>query len=152
MKEIRIRLKLQKWMEERFVQTEEIYTNLHNLSCAYDSCGECEKALAAAERAVQLAEQIVIPKEGLGRVYDLYASLLYEMRGASEGVLSCARKALAYYKQDNDFRNIQRVCIFLYNIYRDSGNLEAANWAVEQRLRAERVLRKREEEKSNRNE
>lgn len=146
-KEINIRLKLQKWMEERQVQTEEIYTNLHNLSCAYDGCGEQEKALSAAEKAVQLAEQMVIPKEGLGRLYDLYASLLFEMRGTSEEVLSCARKALVYYKRDDDLRNVQHMSRFLRKIYDDSGNAEAASWAVEQQLRAERALRKREEEK-----
>lgn len=149
--EIIARLELQIQMEKQLIQTESVCSNFHNLSCAYSLRGELGKAMEASEKAVQAADQLTVLSSNLGRIYQHYAELLLKTRGSQEVALSYARKSLACAKRDNDVINIKYACRLLEYIYQKEKNPEAANWAAEQRLRAERVLRKREEEKSNRN-
>ena len=143
--EINTRLKLMAWIDEKSIQTQMVCANLHNLGSAYVRSQEYEQAFKVAKKAVQMAEQITAPDKGIGRVYSLYAMLLFQTEATPEEVLLYAQKAVAYSKRDNDYHCILQACRLLEEIYRIMNRVEAADWAAEQCLRAERTLRKRGE-------
>lgn len=141
------RLELQTFIEENRMQVSTAgRQNLHNLSVAYELNGQLDDAMKAAEAAVQIADQLAAPQGRAGRVYLRYARLLKKRQERPETVISLLEKALAHAKRDNDTRTVRSACLLLESLYRETGNDEAASWAAEQRLRAERILRKRPEE------
>lgn len=147
--EINACLELRTQAEQQNIQTEAVCANYHNLSCAYGFRKEFKKALEASEKAIQIAELLVAPPKGAGRVYLQYAKMLSMTGKAPEDLLPYVQKALAFFKRDNDFLSIQEACNFLETTYRQMDKKDAAAWAAEQRLKAERMLRKREEKQIN---
>lgn len=139
--EIKLRLKLMAWIDEKSIQTEVVSVNLHNLGWAYMCSEKYKDAIEVVEKAIRMAEQIVFPQKGTGQIYSLYATLLLKLGKAPEEILPYAQKAVAYFKRDNDYYYILQSCRFLEKIYRELNRDESANWAAEQCLRAERALR-----------
>lgn len=141
--EIDLRLKLVARMEKKLIQTEAAYTNLYNLGWAYMHSKKYEEAIEVVEKAIQMTEQVAFPHKGIGQIYSLYAILLEQMGKTPEEVLPYVQKAVAYFKRDNDLYYILQSYTSLEKIYRKMNRDEAADWAAEQCLRAERALRKR---------
>lgn len=140
--EVTVREELQRWITARGLQFREgSRSNLHNLSVAYTNLKQNEKALAAAKEAVRLTDLQAYPQEGAGRIYGHYASLLERTGAPAEKIIPWAEKALAILKRDRDLDHVRGVCAQLELLYRAAGSEKAADWAAEQRLRAERMLK-----------
>lgn len=140
---INARLEIQALIEKNQLQVSTSgRQNLHNLSVAYELDGQMDKAMETAWAAVQIADQLSAPQGRAGRAYLRYARLLANAQAEPEEVIPWLEKALVLSKRCNDQFTIKKACQRLEPLYRKTGNEDAAAWAAEQRLRAERALRK----------
>lgn len=143
-KEIELREKFLEWLEE---QPGENLTArciaLHNLARVYWHSGKKQQAQTFSERAVQLANQMMLQSPDMAEIYRTYGLILME-GGEKEKAVHHLEKALSLAKRGKDHELTIKICIVLEKLYQSAGNDEARIWTMEQRLRAEQAQLKKQ--------
>lgn len=134
---------LQAWIQQTHLLDKDVeVTNLHNLSMAYETQGQREKALDAARQAAQLAERQTMPEPGNGWVFLHYAVLLSEENAPRDQIIKQFEAALYCAKQDSDWDCTIQTCEYLEPLYLKEGNQEAAEHCAGLRFQAGKKYKK----------